>query len=51
MTEESIAVCVVVIGTTTVAVSRLLDVNVSSKVRVVKIEFEKVSVSRKVDVL
>ena len=45
------AVCVVVIGTTTVDVSRLVDVNGSSKVRVVKMEFEIVSVNRKIDVL
>lgn len=45
------AVCVVVIGTANVDVSRSVDVNVSSKVRVVKIEFEIVSVNRKIDVL
>jgi len=45
------AVCVVVTGTSNVDVSRLVDVEVSSKVRVVKTEFEIVSVSRKTDVL
>lgn len=51
VTEELTAVCVVVIGTTSVDVSNLVVVDVSSKVRVVKIEFEVVSVKRRIDVL
>jgi hypothetical protein len=45
------AVWVVKTGITDIEVFRLIDVNVSSKVRVVKIESEKVSVSRMIDVL
>ena len=39
------------LATTTDDVSRLVDVTVSSSVRVVKIEFEMVSVNRRTDVL
>jgi len=45
------AVWVVVIGTTAVEVSRFVNVSVSSRVRVIRIESERVSVNRRTDVL
>ena len=45
------AVCAVVIGTTVVEVFRLVNVIVSSRVRVTRIESERVSINRRTDVL
>jgi hypothetical protein len=51
VTEESIVVWVSVIGIITSEVSRSVEVYVSSRVRVVMTESEKVSVTRRTDVL